>query len=164
MNQLYSTYLFQVCNNAEIKPVVNQIELHPYLTQHELVKLCKEKDIVVTAYSPLGSPDRPWAKDGDPSLLDEVKVKEIAEKHGRTPAQVLIRFHMEKTCIVIPKSVTKERIISNFDVFNFQLTPDEMQVLEGLNRNWRACLPTVVIDGKEVPRDRDHLFYPFVPY
>ncbi|KAI6646122.1 alcohol dehydrogenase [Oopsacas minuta] len=156
--------LKQVYNNAKIKPAVNQIELHPYLTQPELIKFCQERDIIVTAYSPLGSPDRPWAKTGDPSLLEEPKVKEIAEKLGKTPAQVLIRFHIEKKCVVLPKSVTKERIISNFDVFSFQLSPDQMQVLEGLNRKWRACLPTVVVDGKEVPRDREHPFYPFVPY
>ena len=159
-----SVSLTQVYNSAKIKPVVNQVELHPYLTQPELVKWCQEKGVQMTAYSPLGSPDRPWAKAGDPSLLDDEKVKEIAAKHGKSAAQVLIRFHMERKCAVIPKSVTKERIIENFDVFNFQLSSEEMAALDGLDRKWRACLPCVVVDGKDVPRDRNHPFYPFVPY
>ena len=151
-------------NSAKIKPAVNQVELHPYLTQPELVKWCQEKGVQVTAYSPLGSPDRPWAKAGDPSLLDDEKVKEIAAKHGKSAAQVLIRFHMEKKCVVIPKSVTKERIIENFDVFNFQLSSEEMAALEGLDRKWRACFPVLEIGGKDVNFLETHPHYPFIPY
>ena len=138
--------------------------LHPYLTQPELVQFCRDIDVVVTAYSPLGSPERTWAKPGDPDLLAKQKVKDIAEKHGKTPAHVLIRFCIEKKCVVIPKSVTKERIMSNFDVFDFQLSPEEIHTLDGLDRKRRVCLSTVVVDGKEVLQDLKHPFYPFVAY
>ena len=147
-----------------IKPSVNQVELHPYLTHPELIQFCREIDFVVTTYSPLGSPDRPWANPGDPDLLVEQKVKEIDEKHGKTPAHVLIRFHIEKNCVVIPNNVNKERIMSNFDLFDFQLSPVEMHTLDGLDRKWRTCLPTVGSGGKEVPRYSKHPFYPLVPY
>ena len=140
------------------------MELHSYLTQPELVQFCRERDIVVTAYSPLGSPGRPWAKSGDPDLLAEQKVKEIADKHGKTPAHILIRFHIEKKCVVIPKSSNKERIVSNFDVFSFQLSPEDMHTLEGLNRNFRACIPCMLIDGKPVHLNLNHPYYPFVSY
>lgn len=122
--------LLSVC---KIKPVTNQVECHPYLNQNKLREHHKALGVVLTAYSPLGSPDRPWAKADDPKLLDEPKLKTIADKYKKEPAQILIRYQIEKGNVVIPKSVTKSRIISNADVFDFKLAAEDITAIDAFD-------------------------------
>lgn len=124
---------------ATIQPVTNQVECHPYLNQSRLIEFCKSKGITVTGYSPLGSPDRPWAKPGDPQLLENTKLKQLAEKYNKTSAQILLRYQLERGVITIPKSVTKSRIKENFNIFDFQLSADDEKNLDTFNCNGRFC-------------------------
>lgn len=137
LNLNSSRQVDRVLAKATIKPVMNQVECHPYLTQKKLIAHCRAKGIHVTAYSPLGSPDRPWAQPGDAQLLDEPRLLTIAKKYNKSPAQILIRYQVQVDNIVIPKSVTKSRIASNFDVFNFELSAEDLATIEGFNVNGR---------------------------
>jgi len=127
----------RILASCKIRPAVLQVESHPYLAQSKLVAYCKGKGIAVEAYAPFGAPDRSWAKPGDPILLEDPLVRQIAEKHKRTPAQVLVRFQLERGVVVIPKSVNKQRLQQNIDAVTFRLDEGELNQLLTLDRHYR---------------------------
>lgn len=104
-----------------------------------MIEYCKSKGISVTAYSPLGSPDRPWAKPDDPQLLNDSKLIEVAKNNKKTPAQILLRYQVQRGIITIPKSVTKSRIAQNLDIWDFQLSEEEMKYIDSFDCNGRIC-------------------------
>lgn len=127
VSNFHMHHLTSLLTEAHIVPVVNQVEFHPHLSQEDLRIFCKEKNIQLEAWSPL--------KQGE--LLNEPVLQEIADKYGKTTAQVIIRWDLEKGVVTIPKSSKKERIRQNADVFDFQLTPEEIEKIDGLNRDER---------------------------
>ncbi|VEN39847.1 unnamed protein product [Callosobruchus maculatus] len=146
----------RLLENAKIKPVVNQVECHPYLNQKKLTAFCKSKGIEIVGYSPLSTPDREWAKPTDPVLTEEPIIKEIAAKYGKTPAQVVYRYIIQLGVITIPKSVTKSRIEENIKIFDFELTPEEMTKMDTLNCNARAHQLTYAKGHPHFPFDDEY--------
>lgn len=150
-----SKQLARLLQVATIKPVTNQVECHPYLNQRRLKDFCESHDIKITAYSPLGSPDRPWAKPDDPQLMEDPKLKAIADRLGKTVAQVLIRYQIDRGNIVIPKSVTKSRIASNFQVLDFKLSHEDMALIDSFDCNGRLVPMTASLGHKFHPFEND---------
>ena len=109
----------------KVPPAVNQAEFHPFLYQQELLEYCKANNIVLEAHSPLAHGEK---------LNNEI-ISNLAKKYNKNCAQVLIRWSMQHGCIPMPKSTHKERIEENINVFDFELSPEDMQVLDGLNEN-----------------------------
>ena len=140
---------------AKIRPVMNQIECHPYLNQKRLFDYCKSENIVITAYSPLGSPDRPWATADEPLLLEDPKLKELAAKYGKTTAQLVLRYQVQRGIVTIPKSVTKSRIEENFKIFDFELSADDMAYIDSFDCNGRFCPMTPGLGHVHHPFEKD---------
>lgn len=121
-------HLQRLLDECDVVPVLNQVECHPYLAQNELKEFCAKHDIFVEAWSPL---------DQGGEVLSDDTVKRIADAHGKSPAQVVLRWHLQNNTIVIPKSVTPSRIEENFQVFDFELSADEMDAINELNKDRR---------------------------
>lgn len=136
-------------------PEMNQVELHPYLQQKELLRFCREHKILVTAYSPLGSSDRPerLKKEQEPTLLDNDVIKSIAEKQEATPAQVLIRWAVERDTVVIPKSTNPGRIEENFNSRQVELDEEDMEQIAELDLHYRYLDGTVFETEDDTYRD-----------
>jgi len=129
--------LIDLLTYANIKPAMVQIELHPYNQQSKFVTFCLNQGIAVTAYSPLGNPGNKRGKANQPILIQDEKIISIANDHQKTPAQILIRWAFQRHTVVIPKSVTPANIKNNIDIFNFELSVADQEVLAGLERKHR---------------------------
>ncbi|WP_304952546.1 aldo/keto reductase [Viridibacillus arvi] len=121
-------HLEEIFATANVKPMVNQIEVHPYLTQVAVRDFCTANDIAVTAWSPLARG----------KIIDDATITSIGQKYGKSAAQVVIRWHLQLGNIVIPKSVTPSRIQANAQVFDFELTNEDMQLISALNKDERT--------------------------
>lgn len=129
---------FTIRHLKEILPspvplVTNQVEFHVYLYQHELQEFCAQQKMVITAYAPLARGE----------LARDEQLKAIGAKHGKSAIQVGLRWLIQKGCVVIPKSATPERILENADIFNFQLSDEELHTIDALNQNRRLIVPEV---------------------
>lgn len=120
---------------ARIKPVVNQVEVHPYLNQAPLIQFAKDvANIKVVGFSPFGAGRLP-------NILEDEKLKELAQKYNRSTAQIILRWNTQRGVAVIPKSVKEERLKQNIDIFNFELSEEDMETIQSLNRNHRYVSP-----------------------
>ncbi len=120
--------LEEVLADCEVKPTVNQIEFHPYLVQPELLEFCKENDIQPEAWSPLMQGQ----------IIDVPSIKDLAEKHGRSAAQIVLRWNLQKGVVTIPKSSKAHRIEENSQLFDFQLSAEEVSLIDSLDKGQRV--------------------------
>ena len=129
-------HLKEMDNYAEVKPVINQVEFHPFLYQEDLLEYCKIKNVQLEAYSPLARAER----------LDDPNIKEIADKYKKSPAQIMIRWSLQQDLVVIPKSAHRDRINENADVFDFEITEEDMEKLKSLNEEFRIAWDPTNVD------------------
>ena len=121
-------HLEELLKGAEVVPAVNQIELHPFLQQRETRDACEQHGIIIESYSPL-------MQAGE--ALEHPVIAKLAEQHGKSPAQVILRWHIQNGFIVIPKSVRAQRIQENIALFDFELSDSDMQAIAGMDRGQR---------------------------
>lgn len=138
----------RILQNCRHRPLVNQVECNPAFNQKKLIEFSRERQIVITAYSPLGrpQPDRHW-----PPFLYGQTARELAKRYNRTPAQICLRYLIKLGCVVIPKSVKKSRIAENFDCFDFELSAEDMQLMDGYQTGRRLIHFTAMQHHKYFP-------------
>jgi len=128
VSNFQAAHLARIVEETGVAPSINQVELHPYLQQAGLRREHADRGIVTEAWSPIAQG----------AVLDDPAIVEIAEAAGKTPAQVVLRWHLQLGNVVIPKSVTPERIEQNFDIFGFELSDEQMGAIEALDRGERT--------------------------
>ena len=157
----------ELMKRAKIKPAVNQVESTPLLPNEKILAACKKYGIVMTAYSPFGgsplpatapcreyTPDHLVGKvehDQRKALFESPIVKKIAENHKKTPGQILLKFHVQRGVATIPKTVHKDRLIQNTQIFDFELTEGELQELNGMKTSQRMCFMPQALKSKYNP-------------
>jgi D-xylose reductase len=131
--------LRDLMNQAEIQPAMLQIEMHPYLTQEKLTRFCHQSGIAVTAFSPLGAQSyfQLNMAESSESLIEHGAIKAIAAAHDRSPAQVLLRWGVQRGTAVVPKTSNVDRLKENLAIFDFSLSDDQMNTITALNRDRR---------------------------
>ena len=129
--------LSRLLSETEIVPTVNQVEVHPYFSQLDVQDADAEHGILTQAWSPIGGITS-YGGNSDRSTFNDPVIGKIADRHGRTPAQVMLRWHLQQGRAAIPKSVKPARIAENFDVFDFELTTDELARIDALNTGVRS--------------------------
>lgn len=139
--------ILSVCS---IKPVNNQVEVNPNVNNLKLIEFCNEHNIIVTAHTPLGR-----AGESDPTWpapsIKNAQIIKIAEKYKKSPAQVILRFLVQIKAYPLPKSVKPDRIVENFNIFDFELKKDEMETIKALNTNKRVCAFEPFVNHKDYP-------------
>ncbi|XP_059045332.1 aldo-keto reductase AKR2E4-like isoform X2 [Achroia grisella] len=157
------TQIQRLWSNSIIKPAVLQTEVNPTITETELIKWCKEHRVVVMAYSPFGGilgrkTNAPPPRADDPLLIG------LAEKYNKTVPQILLRYLVDRNVLPIPRSTNKERIEQNIDIFDFQLTSEEIAELSAFNRNYRLRNFVNWYDHPQFPFERKSLSPGETPY
>ncbi len=129
----------ELIDSTGFAPEMNQVEMHPLLPQQDLVDYCQERNIHVTAYSPLGSGDRSakMKQDNEPTLLDNGTIKAVAEKHDASPAQVLISWQLHRNVVTIPKSTNAQRIQQNIEAASLKLDDEDLKKINGIDYRFR---------------------------
>ncbi|QQR40439.1 aldo/keto reductase [Devosia rhizoryzae] len=135
-------HIQRIVDETGVTPAINQLELHPAYQQRDIREFHRDRDIQIECYSPLGGQDT--------GLFENEAIVEIAKRHGKTPAQVIIRWHIQQNLIVLPKSSKPERAAENFDVWDFVLSADEVNQIDRMDREDGKTLPT--------PEDNNQLF------
>jgi diketogulonate reductase-like aldo/keto reductase len=129
LSNFESERLEEVCEAATIKPAVLQVECHPYFQQNGLKKRLAPYGTVIEAWYPIGH--------GDADLINEAVFTELAEKYGKSNVQIILRWHIQEGTVIFPKSTNLQHIRDNFDIFDFELTGEEMERIRAVDKNVR---------------------------